>query len=78
MLGRGRSPFPAEDFSDISAGFKVDFKPPEDLCGRFLARLFPWVQTNVGYWESLLRANGRIELPEVEPQGVAGVGIVRR
>ena len=56
--------------ADISAGFEVDFKPPEDLCGRVLARLFPWVQTNLGYWESLLWANGRIDLPELGPQDV--------
>ena len=56
--------------ADISAGFEVDFKPPEELCGRVLARLFPWVQTNLGYWESLLCANGRIDLPGVGPQDV--------
>ena len=54
--------------ADIAAGFEIDFKPPEDLCGRVLARLFPWAPTDVGHWESLLWANGRIELPGSGPQ----------
>ncbi len=54
--------------ADIAAGFEIDFKPPEDLCGRVLARLFPWAPTDVGHWESLLWANGRIELPGAGPQ----------
>ena len=49
--------------ADIAAGFGTDFRPPEDLCGRVLARLFPWAPTDVGPWESLLWANGRIALP---------------
>ena len=54
--------------SDIAAGFEIDFKPPEELCGRVLARLFPWAPTDVGHWESLLWANGRISLPGAGPQ----------
>ncbi len=54
--------------ADIAAGFVIDFKPPEDLCGRVLVRLFPWAPTDVGHWESLLWANGRIALPGVGPQ----------
>ena len=53
---------------DIAAGFGIDFKPPVDLCGRVLARLFPWAPTDVGHWQSLLWANGRIELPVVGRQ----------
>ena len=49
--------------SDIAAGFEIDFKPPEDLCGRVLARLFPWAPTDVGHWDALLWANGRKALP---------------
>ena len=49
--------------ADIAAGFGIDFQPPEDLCGRVLARLFPWASTDVGHWESLLWANGRLALP---------------
>ncbi len=54
--------------ADIATGFKIDFRPPEDLCGRVLARLFPWAPIDVGHWDSLLWANGRIALPEVGPQ----------
>ena len=54
--------------ADIAAGFEIAFKPPEGLCGRVLARLFPWAPVDVGHWESLLWANGRIALPGVEPQ----------
>ena len=49
--------------ADITAGFEIDFQPPEDLCGRVLARLFPWAPADVGHWESLLWANGRVALP---------------
>lgn len=51
--------------ADIAAGFEIDFRPPEDLCSRVLARLFPWAPTDVGHWESLLWANGRLALPEM-------------
>ena len=54
--------------ADIAAGFKIDFKPPEDLCGRVLARLFPWAPADIGNWDSLRWANGRIALPGVGPQ----------
>ena len=49
--------------ADIANGFEIDFRPPEDLCGRVLARLFPWAPTDVGGWDSLLWANGRVALP---------------
>ncbi len=51
--------------ADIAAGFEIDFKPPEDFSSRVLARLFPWAPTDVGHWDSLLWANGRIALPEL-------------
>ena len=54
--------------ADIAASFEVDFQPPEDLCGRVLARLFPWAPTDVGHWDSLRWANGRIALPGSGPQ----------
>ena len=53
---------------DIAAGFEIDFKPPENLCGRVLARLFPWAPMDIGHWESLLWANGRVALPGKGPQ----------
>jgi hypothetical protein len=54
--------------ADIAAGFEIDFKPPVDLCGRVLARLFPWAPIDAEHWESLLWANGRIALPGTGPQ----------
>lgn len=54
--------------ADITTGLGIDFKPPEELCGRVLARLFPWAPTDVGHWESLLWANGRIPLAGSGPQ----------
>ena len=54
--------------SDIAAGFEIDFQPPEELCGRVLARLFPWAPTDVGHWDSLLWANGRAALPGRAPR----------
>ncbi|MCH7713428.1 MAG: DinB family protein [Chloroflexi bacterium] len=54
--------------ADIAAGLGIDFNPPEDLCGRVLARLFPWAPTDVGHWDSLRWANGRISLPGSGPQ----------
>jgi hypothetical protein len=54
--------------ADIAAGFGIDFMAPEELCGRVLARLFPWAPTGVGSWDSLRWANGRIALPESAPR----------
>ena len=54
--------------ADVAAGLRIGFRPPEDLCGRVLARLFPWAPTDAGPWESLLWANGRIALPGLERQ----------
>lgn len=54
--------------SDITAGFGIDLRPPEALCGRVLARLFPWATGDVESWELLLWANGRKALPEVGRQ----------
>ncbi len=56
--------------ADIAAGFEIDFKPPEDLCSLVLTRLFPWAPADVGPWESLMWANGRITLPGLGPQDV--------
>ncbi len=54
--------------SDITAGFGIDFQPPEDLCSRVLPRLFPWAPTDIAHWDSLLWANGRVTLPGLGPQ----------
>ena len=54
--------------ADITAGFGVDFNPPEDLCMRVVARLFPWAPTDVEPWDSLRWANGRIALSGIGSQ----------
>ena len=55
--------------ADITGGFGVEFHPAEDLCRRVLARLFPWAAADgVGYWDQLLWANGRKDLPGVGRQ----------
>ena len=54
--------------ADIATGFEIDLRPPEDLCGRVLARLFPWAPTDVGHWDALRWANGRVALPGLGPQ----------
>ena len=59
---------------DIAGGFGIDYRPPEDLSGRVLDRLFPWAKTEVGAkvdagnWDQLLWANGRKDLPGVTSQ----------
>ncbi len=54
--------------ADIATGFGIDFEPPADLCGRVLARLFPWAPADVGDWDGLRWANGRLALPEIGAQ----------
>jgi len=54
--------------ADIAAGLEIDFKAPEELCGRVLTRLFPWAPTDVGHWDSLRWANGRLAMPGLGPQ----------
>ena len=53
---------------DITAGFGVDFQPPEEICARVLARLFPWAPKDIGAWDALRWANGRLEIPGITPQ----------
>ncbi len=52
---------------DITAGFGVDFQGPEEICAKVLSRLFPWAPKDVGPWDALRWANGRLALPGVEP-----------
>ena len=54
--------------ADITGGFGIDFQPPDEICAKVLARLFPWAPTDVGAWDSLRWANGRLALPGVAPQ----------
>jgi hypothetical protein len=51
---------------DIAAGLGVAFAPPDDLCARVVARLFPWAPSDTAPWPTLLWANGRAALGERE------------
>lgn len=48
---------------DAARGLGLDFRPDAALAGRVLDRLFPWHTAGVDPWETLLWANGRIDLP---------------
>jgi uncharacterized protein (TIGR03083 family) len=50
--------------ADITNGLGARFEPPDDLCQRVLARLFPWAPEDGSAWQRLLWANGRTGLPE--------------
>jgi hypothetical protein len=47
---------------DLARGFGLAWQPPEALCRRVLARLFPWAPSVGDPWSTLLWANGRIAL----------------
>jgi hypothetical protein len=49
---------------DIATGLGVAFVPPDDLCARVVARLFPWAPSDAEPWPTLLWANGRAALGE--------------
>jgi hypothetical protein len=49
--------------SDISRGQGMDYQPPEALCRRVTARLFPWAPADVAPWTALRWATGRLDLP---------------
>lgn len=49
--------------SDAARGLGLDFRPDPELAGRVLARLFPWHDRGDDPWQTLLWANGRIDLP---------------
>jgi uncharacterized protein (TIGR03083 family) len=51
---------------DIARGLGAEFQPPEAVCRRALARLFPWAPTTVDGWAALQWATGRIALPDRE------------
>ncbi|MBM7773116.1 hypothetical protein JOD54_003320 [Actinokineospora baliensis] len=48
---------------DLAEGLGIDWNPPDALCDRILARLFPYAPDDVHGWRSLLWCAGRIELP---------------
>lgn len=49
---------------DIAAGLGVTFRPPDDLTGRMLRRLFPWAPTDGDPWAAVRWASGRVALPD--------------
>jgi hypothetical protein len=51
---------------DITAGLDLAFAPPDDLCARLVARLFPWAPADTDPWPTLLWANGRAPLGDLE------------
>ncbi|MCF2527525.1 maleylpyruvate isomerase N-terminal domain-containing protein [Yinghuangia soli] len=54
---------------DIGQGLGFAITPPEDLCDRALARLFPEAPAGTGRWQTMLWATGRAELPGQERRG---------
>jgi len=49
--------------SDAARGLGLEFAPDPNLAERLLARLFPWHHCGDDPWQTLLWANGRIDLP---------------
>jgi DinB superfamily len=54
---------------DIARGLALPYRPPNDLCSRVRARLFPWAPADVDAWDSLRWAAGRAALPDRERLG---------
>jgi hypothetical protein len=48
---------------DAACGLGLKFAPDTKLAARVLARLFPWHAEGPDPWQTLLWANGRVELP---------------
>jgi hypothetical protein len=47
---------------DILRGHGQMFEPPDDLCHRLVARLFPWTPADVHGWAALNWLTGRVDL----------------
>lgn len=47
---------------DAIRGLGGEFVAPADLAARVLGRLFPWAPTDTPPWQTLLWANGRVDL----------------
>ena len=47
---------------DISQGLDRAYRPPDALCQRVVARLFPWAPVDVDAWSALRWATGRVAL----------------
>ncbi|WP_432105429.1 VOC family protein [Streptomyces sp. bgisy091] len=48
---------------DVAAGLSLSWAPPQDLCDRVLARLFPDAPDDEDRWTVLLWSTGRADLP---------------
>jgi uncharacterized protein (TIGR03083 family) len=48
---------------DAARGLRSQFSPDADLAARVLRRLFPWHDPGDDPWQTLLWANGRVQLP---------------
>ena len=48
---------------DIVAGLGLEFRPPDELCGKVLTRIFPTVDSGPDQWLTLRWATGRAEFP---------------
>ncbi|MEU1215749.1 VOC family protein [Streptomyces sp. NPDC005790] len=48
---------------DVAAGLSLPWAPPQDLCDRVLARLFPYAPDDDDRWAVLLWSTGRADLP---------------
>lgn len=53
---------------DAATALGEDFQPEPELARGVLARLFPWHDPGAEAWESLLWANGRLDLPGAPSQ----------
>jgi hypothetical protein len=53
---------------DASLGLDVPFAPPAASARAVLERLFPWAPKDTDPWDTLLWANGRLDLPGHERQ----------
>ncbi len=51
---------------DAARGLGLAFRPPDELAGAVLRRLFPWVTPSGDAWEQLRWANGRVALGDLE------------
>ena len=67
---------------DVANGLGIAFDPPAEVCAPIVRRRFPWIDTDVDPWSTLLTAEGRIgeehwiplEIPREEWDGAAPTG----
>ena len=53
--------------ADLAAGLGFAYEPPGDVCEHVVRRLFPWAPTDSPPWPTLLWANGRAALGNLQP-----------